>query len=317
MASEIKYLLNAAIDKLRWDECIAKAGNGLVYAKSYYLDHTALTWDALVEGDYKAVMPLPLRRKFGIRYLFQAPFTPVLGVFGNNLTAENVQAFLKQIPSTVKFWDYSLNHFNTIDEGRYPVYPRQNLVLPLQKTYDELRSAYHENTLRNLRKAVTAGLQVYRQIPISNVIELARIKFAEFSSVSADFWERLPSLITDKRHQFICYGVKDTSNKLLASAIFLIDGHRAYYWLAGNAPDARKSNASFLLVDTFIKDHAGSGLVLDFEGSDTAGIAMFYERFGAISEPYSTIFYNRLPVWLRGLKKVPEDYKRYKRKKDE
>jgi hypothetical protein len=271
----------------------------------------------LIEGDYNAVMPLPIRRKFGISYLFQVPFAPILGVFGNNITPDKVQAFLDNVPSTVKFWDYSLNHFNQVDAGHYPVYLRENLVLSLRNPYDQIRSAYHENTLRNLRKAVGAGLQVDRQIPIQNVIALARLKFAEFSSVNDDFWGRLPGLITDKRHRFAAYGVKDASSALLASAIFLIDGQRAYYWLVGNAQEARKTNAAFLLVDAFIQDHAGTSLLLDFEGSDTAGIALFYERFGAITEPYSTIFYNRLPRWLRSLKKVPEDYKRYVKRQEE
>ena len=56
--SNIHYLTNREIDKIKWDECIDKADNGLVYAYSFYLDHMAKQWDALVWNDYEAVMPL-------------------------------------------------------------------------------------------------------------------------------------------------------------------------------------------------------------------------------------------------------------------
>ncbi|WP_431214603.1 hypothetical protein ACQ86N_07395 [Puia sp. P3] len=56
----IRFLEGKDIDARRWDACIEKASNRLVYGFHFYLDHMAGgQWSALVLGDYQAVMPLP------------------------------------------------------------------------------------------------------------------------------------------------------------------------------------------------------------------------------------------------------------------
>ena len=86
--NQIKYLQHKEIDKSKWDACISRAPNGLIYPYSFYLDAMAKHWDALVLKDYEAVMPLTWNRKYGFYYLYQPAFTASLGVFGKNLTKE-------------------------------------------------------------------------------------------------------------------------------------------------------------------------------------------------------------------------------------
>src|SRR5687767_14846783 len=59
----LQYLHRKQIDTRKWDQCITNAANGLIYARSFYLDTMASNWDALVLGDYEAVMPLTWRKK--------------------------------------------------------------------------------------------------------------------------------------------------------------------------------------------------------------------------------------------------------------
>ena len=66
----IRYLKNHEINTEKWDECIMNAFNGIVYAYSWYLDIVHETWDALIEGDYERVMPLPVSEKCGVSYIF-------------------------------------------------------------------------------------------------------------------------------------------------------------------------------------------------------------------------------------------------------
>ena len=63
--NQIKYLQYKEIDKAKWDVCITNAPNGLIYGYSFYLDCMARRWDALVLGDYEAVMPLTWNKKYG------------------------------------------------------------------------------------------------------------------------------------------------------------------------------------------------------------------------------------------------------------
>ena len=51
--SDIRYLERNEIDTIKWDNCIGNAFNGLIYARSFYLDAMAENWSALVAGDYQ------------------------------------------------------------------------------------------------------------------------------------------------------------------------------------------------------------------------------------------------------------------------
>jgi hypothetical protein len=99
MSGGIYYKKREEIDIAKWDQCIEKSSNGLIYAYSFYLDHTADNWDALILNDYEAVMPLPWRKKFQFYYLYQPTFTAQLGIFGNNISAQLIENFLEAIPS--------------------------------------------------------------------------------------------------------------------------------------------------------------------------------------------------------------------------
>ena len=107
--SSIVYIKNIDINKHKWDACITNAGNGLIYAYSFYLDEMAKNWDALVMNDYEAVMPVTWNKKYGIYYLYQPFLCASLGVFGNNLTSKIVHSFFKKIPAHFKYWDIYLN----------------------------------------------------------------------------------------------------------------------------------------------------------------------------------------------------------------
>ena len=65
---QIRYLSQAQIDKKKWDECIDRADNGLIYPYSFYLDALSKNWDALVLNDYEAIMPLTWNKKYSVQW---------------------------------------------------------------------------------------------------------------------------------------------------------------------------------------------------------------------------------------------------------
>jgi hypothetical protein len=82
----------------------------------------------------------------------------------------------------------------------------------------------------------------------------------------------------------------------LCGGVFLLrDGDRFIYQFAASDNKARENGAMFLLIDLFIKEHAGKPLILDFEGSVDANVARFYKGFGAKETGFSEVLINRLP----------------------
>jgi hypothetical protein len=95
----ISYLKHPEIDKQKWDLCIASSSNGMANVNSWYLDIVSPGWEALVQDNYKAIMPVPLKRKYNIPYIIQPLFVQQLGIFSSNSNAiTDVNHFLKYIP---------------------------------------------------------------------------------------------------------------------------------------------------------------------------------------------------------------------------
>ncbi len=298
----VRYLPHHDIDKYLWDRRIDTASNGLVYAYSFYLDGMTDNWDAIVMNDYEAVMPLPWRIKFGTAYLYHPFLTAQLGIFGNELTAVLVKTFLNTIPKKFRYWDFPLNYKNLFVGTGYPLYVRNNLVLSLNKPHKALQNNYKGNTRRISSKAVENGCRIERNIAITAIMDLSQ---KQVKQICKSDWHRLEQLYAElsKRRMAETYGAFSTDGKLLSSAVFFLSHQRAYYVLAGNDPASRSMGASHALIDAFIRDHAEQDLLLDFEGSDIEGVAFFFRSFGANEEKYPAIRLNRLPWWLRLIKR--------------
>lgn len=303
-AINIEYLTHDKVDKARWDDCISQANNGLIYGYSFYLDTMAEHWDALVMNNYEAVIPLTWKSKFGIKYLYQPFLTAQSGVFGKDITEKMCNDFIQAIPSKFRYIDISLNsgHFSSVPSG-YSL-PRINHILDLNKPYDELYNGYRENIQRNIKKSQQAGCNTEKGVDIENIIRLALQQMKTRSKETADNVNRFRKLyrLLDHQKKAVSYGIS-LKGEILASAVFFFSHNRAYYILVGNHPDGKTVGASHALIDAFIKDYAGKNLILDFEGSDIPSLAFFYSSFGAVEIAYPHLKINRLPFYLKWLKK--------------
>ena len=299
--SSIYYKRREEIDTSKWDQCIEQSANGLIYAYSFYLDHTADNWDALIFKDYEAVMPLPWRKKFGFYYLYQPSLNAQLGLFGNHLSAVLLENFLKSIPLKFRLWEFSLNHHNVFRLQDFTLYERINFVLPLNQSYTTLYKNFRDNIKRNIKKSVQYGCYAKSNINIDDIIALAKQQPHAPAGTEFEKFRELYGLLKG-RNAAKAYGVFSNKNELLASCVFTRSHNRAYYILVGNHPNGRTLGASHALIAAFIKDHAEQDLLLDFEGSDIRNLAFFYSSFGASEEKYAAIKFNKLPWYIKWMK---------------
>jgi len=301
----IQYLQHHEIDKSKWDKCINGADNGLIYGYSFYLDHMAKHWDALVLNDYEAIMPLAWNKKFGIHYLYQPAFTACLGIFGKALHQEIINGFMRAIPQKFQLIEISLNYGNMFGQTSTILFPATNYVLKLNKPYKELYTSYRENHQRNVQKSVQSGNTVKKNVSINEIIHLNKEQMKTIRPVADADYEKFKKLyqVLCRENKAITYGIANNKNELLSSCLFFFSHTRAYYILVGNRHEGRSTGASHALIDAFIKDHAGQDLILDFEGSDIESLALFYSGFGATKEIYPVIRWNRLPWFLKWVKR--------------
>ena len=303
----ISYLKNHEIDRVRWDECISHSLNRRVYAFSWYLDIVAPLWEALVSDDYSCVFPLPAGQKAGLPYLFQPFFAQQLGLFSSGpITPEVSGMFMKAIPSRFRYIDIQVtSDFEPATLG-VELIPRANHELNLSKTYDEISSAYSQNTRRNIRKAIESGVNTGRNLRADELVLMFRENFGEKEGKLQDIhYERMEKLMNAGlgKGSGSVHGAFNEMGLLLSAAFFLFDGNRVYFLFAASTPAARENGAMFLLIDQFIRDQNGKALILDFEGGNDLNLGRFYKSFGASEIRYHRLLRNHLPAFLNaGLK---------------
>ena len=226
----IRYLRHKEIDREKWDRCIEQSVNGIVYARSWYLDIVSPGWEALEENDYQSVFPLTGASKMGIRYLRQPFFTQQLGLFSTGpLSMDSVTAFLRAIPAKFRFAEIHLNSFNTLDKGLFRGGFRKNHELELVLPYSSLAAKYSQNTSRNIRKAVEAGVTVKRTIDPEELIRLFRGNFGgKEGKLGYRDYLTITQLITHslRKSSGIIMGSSAGEGSLDAAAFFLRDKSR-------------------------------------------------------------------------------------------
>lgn len=303
---KITYLSHENIDKEKWDRCIKNAANGLIYAYSYYLDMMSYNWAALIMNDYEAVMPLTWNKKFGISYLFQPSFTQQSGIFGN-LPFENnlTEAFINKALERFPFIEINLNYAN---EYKNAAAIKCNLILPLQKSFDELEKSFRKDLVKKVRN----NQLIYAPSDeVEKAIELFRKNYSERINTPKNSFEHTRQLfiLLKNKGQLFIRQVSSPEGKLHAMAIFLNDSRRIYYIMSTTLQAGRESEANYFLLYNVIKEFSEQNLVFDFEGSQIPSINFFFKKFGAIEQPYPFVRINKLPLWKRWIKKKYDHYK--------
>ena len=185
-------------------------------------------WDALVLNDYEAVMPLTWNKKYGIYYLYQPFLTAQLGVFGTSINAATAGSISASYSFQFRYWDFYLNHQNTFPLNNFRLYQRKNLVLDLNKPYEEIFNNYRENIQRNIRKAEQLGCKAVKDFEVEKVIELATQQMKTYTKESTDNVKRFTELYHQlyDRQQASSYGIFSAKNELIASCFssFLTTG---------------------------------------------------------------------------------------------
>jgi len=290
---QLLYLKNKDIDYKLWDEKIEVSLGHFPYAKSWFLDIVSPGWEAIVSENYEYVMPLPVKRKFGLAYLVQPLFTQQLGVFSANIIDEyTVNEFISKIP----YYSYQLNLNNTNPIQTGILLP--NYVLSLQKSFDEISKLFTKNTIRNIEKAIKAQLTVSK-LDFDNEI---RHFISENANESYKYNLPMIFALIEKacEHDAMeIWGVRNPKGELVASACFHKTKKRLIYVFPVSNNEGRSNSAMFILLNNIIDIYSGNYQLLDFEGSQVDSIARFYKGFGAIDKPYYMVKKNR-PDFLIG-----------------
>lgn len=276
----IQYIKRKNLDIEKYNDCIDKSVQSKIYAFSWYLDIVADNWDVLVLDNYKAVMPIPYNKKYGILYVRQPFQCQQLGVFSlDNISEEIQEKFIQKIP--LKFLKVSLD-FNSDNYLSSKMIENKNYILVLNEPY-----IHQFKTFSKGRKhAVKVGEKQELSIKETSILSLMKIQedYYNYSGFSKDKLELLSEYIINNKKGFLLGIFKD--EVLLGGGFFLQSKNRITYLFSSFTNDGKKLQASSFLINHIIKKYEFSNLILDFEGGNMPNIGSFYKSFGAKIETY-------------------------------
>lgn len=293
----IRFLKHSEIDKDRWNLTIQKSLNTTIFADFDFLSISSPNWCALVEDDYKSVMPLPVRRKFSINYIYNPFFSNRLGIFSKEIISDvKVKEFFDHIPSRFRQVDLILNRqipTQLIEDKTIRLISHS---LNLNRSHEEISQGYSQNTTRNIKYAQKYCLEYIEGASVRDIIRLFQNNKGKQSHVnykSKDYLTLMKMSHWASRKGLLESVGVTFEGKLIAGALFLRDNQRIWFWFSGRDNKHADKKTMFLLLNEYILRHCETPLELDFNGSMNENVARLYKGFGGIAYHYKMIISSR------------------------
>ena len=302
----------AQICDASWNEHILKSLQCVIYAQTFYLDIVCENWKALVWPslqDFEIVMPLPVRRKFGVTIIYQPHFCQFLGLFSTRpLTEFQLESFLRFI--SIEFSYISAYHFNPENSIRMSALAVPDFEfkamhthwLKTNRSYQQLQADYSNDRKRNLRLGIAHNWQILESEDINPLISLFRDNHVKNIAGGVDpaafvTLEALFKALYARGNALLFYACL---NDCIHAGIMLVQAKGRTIYLF-NAADriGRAGNARTVLLDNYFKNNDNQSLIFDFESPDVKSIASFYRSFGSTPTLFYSMSKNELPFPLK------------------
>ena len=290
----MEFLRRKDIDTDRWDAVIDSSATGLPYAYSAVLDECCNgKWDAIVGDAYNYVLPLPFNRKlFGFKQYYQPYLLQQLGVFGNMPASVEMDAIIHMIKS------HSIRSMIAFQEENTQLLAgaggnlKTNFVLDLLPGYDYISNQYKKNLKQRIGRSFDDEFTGSEGLSMDDAIDMyfqwTYAKYNKSEKLSKRYihnWVRIFNHIGYAH--VVALRAQDAT--IHSGIIYLKTHSRIILSLQFSHPDYKQYSGPSRLIDYLIRQHAGSRMRLDFEGSQIPSIAEFYGSFTPQNMPYTVI----------------------------
>jgi len=286
----IKHLTRKKLDVVKYNACITNSIQSRMYAYSWYLDVVSDNWDVLVLGDYEAVMPLPWRKKYFIKYVYPPFWLLELGVFSSEEKID-IDAFLKVLFKKHCFIELRMNTVNQFKKMSINI-EKQLQYLSLKGGYDTVFLNYQKDRKKDLRKAAKLNLSEKWGGDTSQLIELFKNNVGKrtqnIKKKNYDDLEKIMKTCIEKKVGETL-SVYDDRKELVACAFFLKHQEEITILVSSTDFKNRKNGANTFLIDKAISRYQNGFEKFNFGGSSIVSIANYFKSFGAETKTYSLL----------------------------
>ncbi|TAJ15070.1 hypothetical protein DMA11_02570 [Marinilabiliaceae bacterium JC017] len=264
----LNHLKYDEINRLKWDSCIRQAFNGITYAYSWFLDIVCDEWEALVEDDYLTVMPLPIKKTWGIPMIFQPFWAHQLGIFSKaQMSPEKTELFLESIP--YKNVSIMLNAYNRLPSSSLKKHTQEMTygAIDLISSYSAIQKVLTPKISNKVSIAKKHSISVSRSIDANEYIQFK--KQQKTKGWNPAIVKRIISFSTRYKSAGT-YGAYNRHNELIAQAFFIKSNQRLLLIDTVASEEGEKKAGLYAIILHVIKNNAETNLTLEFPYSDQA-----------------------------------------------
>lgn len=290
----IRKLKNKDIDFNKYQNCLENSVQKNFYAKKEILDTLCQDWELLVFNDYQVVMPVPIRKKLGLKIVVMPLFCQQLGIFGSAIKPEIEEKFLQFFLKNYRILFYSFNYHNTFSEV---LQTKKNYFIP-QTEYSLLRKNYFKGRKSTVK---TAQYLDFKEAELHNVSGFIRKNFKGLDKEKDlnTLFDYLNFLHSEKK--LILFG--SFKEEHLTNLAILINDDQCLALLGlVNDENFRRDNGASFLIDRILKDHI-QNKSFNFMGGTIRGLEVFFKSFGADLQEYTIIERSKKDLIKNFLKK--------------
>ncbi len=292
----IRYLKHEEIDKLKWDKCINRAFNGIVFAYSWYLDIVSYQWEALVMDDYDAVMPLTVNTSYSFSSIVQPKFTNQLGVFTAKLLGiKMVNEFLDAIPERFRKIELVLNPFNKVSHPKFSIKDEISYQLDLIAPYKSLYLKFSNGVKEKIKQSKVNKVQIIKQVNLKDLLLLKKNTSKDLVTFeNLNILRRIiPFTISYNLGE--TFGAYNDKNELVAASFFIKSHQKSIQLITACTADGKAIFADIAIINSFFKMYSEHNITFDFGTDSCFESSIAASEFGATPVTY---FHVKKRKWL-------------------
>lgn len=288
-----------------WDRFVDSSPHGTVFHFSWWLAVTAESLRLLVVRDERgrivAGIPLPQKRKAGLRLIHSPVLTPYLGPI---FDLSHVEGNCEQLRVMRQYGELLARSLGPFDSFRciagatapdlqgflwagFQVCLGYTFRFHASQTVADIQKGMTRTHAQKLSKAKRLNLKVEKDSGVDILLDLNKRSFSRKATTppySGDLVRRLWSAAS-QRNMVDVYRASTAEGRPIAALFTVHDSRTTYQIISGFDPECLDLPGQNCLLWTAAVDALAANRHFDFEGSSIRGVETFYRRWGPMACP--------------------------------
>lgn len=281
------------IDPKQWDKLVESTTGSSPYAYFFYLDATAIEWEAYIAEDYSFAIPVGVVKKGGLARVYPPLFQGFIEPIGK-MSAFDFKEFENSLLKRYKKGDL-LSKAPVLHTVARTTYSYQELDSSVFK----LKSLAKRMINRFVKEDYTVKTGVDSRELTDFIVEQLAKKLKIYTSKDVNHFYNLVDAAQKEGKLYTLAAFQGT--KLKAGLIGIYSKNELLYLKGAADKEAMKSGAMYALMNELIAEGHSKSLRINFGGSKVESIRFFYQRFNGQDVSYYHYSWDNSPFWFKAM----------------